>query len=132
MYLQSSCTVWEKWKCSIPQIVFHQPAKECPPPFHIPRMDIFVNNQLKHTIKKMNWNAEQCGTTKCKWSQAMSKYKNYAPTPAKKVSFSFTSLLSNVLQLLPYMIIYLQKGGGGGKGAMHDSCFKKKKKGEKK
>ena len=44
----------------------------------------------------------------------------------KKVSFSFTSLLSNVLQLLPYMIIYLQKGGG--KGAMHDSCFKKKKK----
>ena len=76
MYLQSSCTVWEKWKCSIPQIVFHQPAKECPPPFHIPRMDIFVNNQLKHN-KKMNWNAEQCGTTKCKWSQAMSKYKNY-------------------------------------------------------
>ncbi len=50
----------------------------------------------------------------------------------KKVSFSFTSLLSNVLQLLPYMIIYLQKGGGGGKGAMHDSCFfffeRKKKK----
>ena len=44
----------------------------------------------------------------------------------KKVSFSFTSLLSNVLQLLPYMIIYLQKGGGG-KGAMHDSCFKKRK-----
>lgn len=41
----------------------------------------------------------------------------------KKVSFSFTSLLSNVLQLLPYMIIYLQKGWGGGKGAMHDSCF---------
>ncbi len=47
----------------------------------------------------------------------------------KKVSFSFTSLLSNVLQLLPYMIIYLQKGGG--KGAMHDSCFKKKKKKER-
>ena len=56
----------------------------------------------------------------------------------KKVSFSFTSLLSNVLQLLPYMIIYLQKGGWGwggggvGKGAMHDSCFfffeRKKKK----
>ncbi len=48
----------------------------------------------------------------------------------KKVSFSFTSLLSNVLQLLPYMIIYLQKGWGG-KGAMHDSCllfFKGKKK----
>ena len=115
MYLQSSCTVWEKWKCSIPQIVFHQPAKECPPPFHIPRMDIFVNNQLKHN-KKMNWNAEQCGTTNCKWSQAVSKYKNYEPQQ-KKVSFSFTSLLSNVLQLLPYMIIYLQKGGwGGGEG----------------
>ncbi len=32
----------------------------------------------------------------------------------KKVSFSFTSLLSNVLQLLPYMIIYLHKGGGRG------------------
>ena len=35
------------------------------------------------------------------------------PNPAqKKVSFYFTSLLSNVLQLLPYMIIYLQKVGG--------------------
>ena len=32
----------------------------------------------------------------------------------KKVSFSFTSLLSSVLQLRPYMIMYLQKGGGGG------------------
>ena len=54
------------------------------------------------------------------------KYKKYPPTPAKKkVSFYFTSLLSNVLQLLPYMIIYLQKGGK--KRAMHDSCFKKKK-----
>ena len=52
MYLQCSCTAWEKWKCWIPQIVFHQPAKECPPPLHIPRMDIFTNNQLKHTIKK--------------------------------------------------------------------------------
>ena len=40
----------------------------------------------------------------------------------QKVSFSFTSLLSNVLQLLPYMIIYLRKGWGGGR-AMHDSCF---------
>lgn len=48
----------------------------------------------------------------------------------KKVSFSFTSLLSNVLQLLPYMIIYLQKGWGG-KGAMHDSCFFFKKEGKK-
>ena len=36
------------------------------------------------------------------------------PQQQQKVSFSFTSLLSNVLQLLPYMIIYLQKGGGGG------------------
>ena len=50
MYFMS-CTVWEKWKCCIPQIVFHQPAKECPPPLHIPRMDIFVNNQLKHNKK---------------------------------------------------------------------------------
>ena len=50
-------------------------------------------------------------------------------TKQKKVSFSFTSLLSSVLQLLPYIIIYLQKGGGG--GAMHDSCFKKKKKKKK-
>ena len=55
----------------------------------------------------------------------MSKYKNYAPTPEKKVSFSFTSLLSNVLQVLPYMIIYLQRGGGGGGGAIHDSLKKK-------
>ncbi len=48
------------------------------------------------------------------------------PNPSKKkVSFYFTSLLSNVLQLLPYMIIYLQKGGK--KRAMHDSCFKKKR-----
>ena len=50
-------------------------------------------------------------------------------TKQKNVSFSFTSLLSSVLQLLPYIIIYLQKGGG--EGAMHDSCFKKKKKKER-
>ena len=57
------------------------------------------------------------------------KVQELCPNLSKKtVSFSFTSLLSNVLQLLPYMIIYLQKGGGGGEWAMHDSCFKKKKK----
>ena len=70
------------------------------------------------------------------------KVQELCPNPSKKkVSFSFTSLLSNVLQLLPYMIIYLQKGWGGGggggeKGAMHDSCFfffkGEEKKGEKK
>ena len=113
MYLQSSCTVWEKWKCSIPQIVFHQPAKECPPPLHIPRMDIFVNNQLKHTIKKwtgMQNNVVQPNVNEVKQCQST----RTMPQPQqKKVSFSFTSLLSNVLQLLPYMIIYLQKGGGG-------------------
>ncbi len=116
MYLQSSCTVWEKWKCSIPQIVFHQPAKECPPPLHIPRMDIFVNNQLKHTIKKMNWNAEQCGTTKCKWSQAMSKYKNYAPTPAKK-SFIFFHITVIQCPAVASIHDYIStKGVGGGRG----------------
>lgn len=52
MYLQSSCTVWEKWKCCIPQIVFHQPAKECPPPLHIPRMDIFANKPWLSEISK--------------------------------------------------------------------------------
>ena len=128
MYLQSSCTVWEKWKCSILQIVFHQPAKECPPPFHIPRMDIFVNNQLKHTIKKMNWNAEQCGTTKCKWSQAMSKYKNYAPTPAKK-SFIFFHITVIQCPAVTSIHDYISTKAGGG-GGMHDSCFKKKKKRE--
>lgn len=61
------------------------------------------------------------------------QWQEIRPNPSKKkVSFYFTSLLSNVLQLLPYMIIYLQKGGGAGGGgvgvgrgerAMHDSCF---------
>ena len=41
----------------------------------------------------------------------------------KKVSFSFTSLLSNVLQLLPYMIIYLQKGGWGWGGWGRGQCM---------
>lgn len=53
----------------------------------------------------------------------------------KKVSFSFTSLLSNVLQLLPYMIIYLQKGWGGGRGQCMIVAFffkRREKKGEKK
>ena len=123
MYLQSSCTVWEKWKCSIPQIVFHQPATECPPPFHIPRMDIFVNNQLKHN-KKMNWNAEQCGTTNCKWSQAVSKYKNYAPTPAKK-SFIFFHI--TVIQCPAVASIHdyisTKGGGGGGGGGGRGQCM---------
>ena len=49
-------------------------------------------------------------------------------TKQKKVSFSFTSLLSSVLQLLPYIIIYLQKGGGGGGQCMIVALKKKKKK----
>ena len=41
------------------------------------------------------------------------QWQEIRPNPSKKkVSFYFTSLLSNVLQLLPYMIIYLQKVGG--------------------
>ena len=82
----------------------------------------------------MNWNAEQCGTTKCKWSQAMSKYKNYAPTPAKK-SFIFFHI--TVIQCPAVASIHDYISTKGGKGAMHDSCFffflkEKKKKGEKK
>ena len=52
-------------------------------------------------------------------------------TKQKKVSFSFTSLLSSVLQLLPYIIIYLQKGGGGGGGQCMIVALKKKKKKKK-
>ena len=48
-------------------------------------------------------------------------------TKQKNVSFSFTSLLSSVLQLLPYIIIYLQKGGGGGGGQCMIVALKKKK-----
>lgn len=127
MYLQSSCTVWEKWKCCIPQIVFHQPAKECPPPLHIPRVDIFTN-QLKHTIKK-KWTGMQNDVVQPNVNE-VKQWQEIRPNPSKKkVSFYFTSLLSNVLQLLPYMIIYLQKGGK--KRAMHDSCFKKKRERER-
>ena len=76
---------------------------------------------MQNNVVQLNVNeVKQCQSTRT------------MPQPQqKKVSFSFTSLLSNVLQLLPYMIIYLQKGGVGGKGAMHDSCFKKKKKRER-
>ena len=68
----------------------------------------------------------------------MSKYKNYAPTPAKK-SFIFFHITviqcPAVVSIHDYISTEGGGGGGGGegggKGAMHDSCFKKKKKGEK-
>ena len=67
----------------------------------------------------------------------MSKYKNYAPTPAKK-SFIFFHITviqcPAVASIHDYISTKGVGGGGGGKGAVHDSCFfffKRKKKKER-
>ena len=64
----------------------------------------------------------------------MSKYKNYAPTPAKK-SFIFFHITVIQCPAVASIHDYIStKGVGGGKGAMHDSCsffFKEKKKKER-
>ena len=53
----------------------------------------------------------------------MSKYKNYAPTPAKK-SFIFFHITVIQCPAVASIHDYIStKGVGGGKGAMHDSCF---------
>lgn len=56
----------------------------------------------------------------------MSKYKNYAPTPAKK-SFIFFHITVIQCPAVASIHDYISTKGGGGKGAMHDSCFLKKK-----
>ena len=60
----------------------------------------------------------------------MSKYKNYAPTPAKK-SFIFFHITVIQCPAVASIHDYISTKGVGGKGAMHDSCFfflKEKKK----
>ena len=57
----------------------------------------------------------------------MSKYKNYAPTPAKK-SFIFFHITVIQCPAVASIHDYISTkgvggGGGGGEGAMHDSCF---------
>lgn len=91
----------------------------------------FCQQPVKTHNKKMNWNAEQCGTTKCKWSQAMSKYKNYAPTPAKK-SFIFFHITVIQCPAIASIHHYIStKGGEKKKRVMHNSCLKKKKETER-
>ena len=95
----------------------------------------FCQQPIKTHNKKMNWNAEQCGTTKCKWSQAMSKYKNYAPTPAKK-SFIFFHITVIQCPAVASIHDYIStKGVGGGRGQCMIVAFffkGEEKKGEKK
>ena len=123
MYLQSSCTVWEKWKCSIPQIVFHQPAKECPPPLHIPRMDIFVNNQLKHTIKKwtgMQNNVVQPNVNEVKQCQST----RTMPQSQQKKSFIFFHITVIQCPAVASIHDYIStKGGGGWGGGRRGQCM---------
>ena len=52
----------------------------------------------------------------------MSKYKNYAPTPAKK-SFIFFHITVIQCPAVASIHDYISTKGVGGKGAMHDSCF---------
>ena len=66
-----------------------------------------------HNKKIKDWNAEWCGTTKCKWSQAMTRN---TPQPQQKKSFILFHITVIQCPAVASIHDYISTKGGGGGG----------------
>ena len=79
---------------------------------HIPRMDNFCQQLIKtHNNNNKKWTGMQNDVVQPNVNEVKQcQSTRNKPQPQQKKFHFLSHQLSNVLQLLPYIIIYLQKG----------------------